>query len=135
MKILQWKKIKLRNVKLKIPVLSFNNQKRAKLVPVSIEPHKCTTESEKALYEALLERNFYVTPKHKCGKFTINLALIPFQVALIEESQAQKTKLEKTLLKQGWEVIYYQNEQITNNLYDVLSQINNTINKNRSVSI
>ncbi|UOE93358.1 hypothetical protein [Alkalihalobacillus sp. LMS39] len=121
--ILEWKKVKTKHIRLKIPYLALKKRGRPLLVPVSLEPHKCKNAEEKALFQMLLASNYYPTPYYKQGRIKVNMALVPFRIALLERSKANKVKIEKGLAKKGWTVIYYDAEEQQTNFENVLQQI------------
>ncbi|MDE5412399.1 hypothetical protein [Alkalihalobacterium chitinilyticum] len=120
---IKWKTQKLFFLKVSLPRLATRRKKPPYLVPVNLEEHKCKKECERKLYQALFSQNYYVTPYLECGRFVINLALIPFRIAVIDEKQAGDEKFERALKKDGWTVIYYNEEELNENLKSTLLQI------------
>ncbi|MEB1807699.1 MAG: hypothetical protein LPK26_10515 [Bacillaceae bacterium] len=120
---IKWKTQKLFFLKVSLPTLATRRKKPPYLVPVNLEEHKCKKECERKLYQALFSQNYYVTPYLECGRFVINLALIPFRIAVIDEKQAGDEKFERALKKDGWTVIYYNEEELNENLKSTLLQI------------
>ncbi|WP_209122019.1 hypothetical protein [Alkalihalobacillus sp. BA299] len=120
---IRWKTHRFLFMKVTLPTLSLRRKKPPFLVPVNLEEHKCQKECERKLYQALFSQNYYVTPYLECGRFVINLALIPFRIAIIDEKQAGNEKLEKALKKDGWRVIYYNEEELNHNIKSILLQI------------
>ncbi|OLO40492.1 hypothetical protein BTR23_05745 [Alkalihalophilus pseudofirmus] len=125
---IKWKKHKILFTKVVLPTLSIRRKKPPFLVPVNLEEHKCKKECERKLYQALFSQNYYVTPYVECGRFVINLALIPFRIAIIDEKQARDERFEKTLKKEGWTIIYYNEEDLNNNVKNVVLQIHQEAN-------
>ncbi|WP_216828848.1 hypothetical protein [Alkalihalobacterium elongatum] len=120
---IKWRTKKVLFMKVSLPALSIRRRKPPYLVPVNFEEHKCRKECERRLYQALFSQNYYVTPYVQCGRFVINLALIPFRIAIIDEKQARIERLEKTLKKEGWTIIYYDEDELNENLMAVLMKI------------
>ncbi|WP_026671531.1 hypothetical protein [Alkalihalobacterium bogoriense] len=121
--ILEWKKIKTKHIRFRIPYFALKKREKPLLVPVSLEPHKCKNAEEKTLFHALLASNYYPTPYYKLGRIKVTMALVPFRIALLERSKANKVKMEKGLAKKGWTVIYYDAEEQQSNFENVLNQI------------
>ncbi|MFV8828712.1 hypothetical protein [Alkalihalobacterium sp. APHAB7] len=120
---IKWKTQKVLFLKVSLPTLATRRKKPPYLVPVNLEEHKCKKECERKLYQALFSQDYYVTPYLECGRFVINLALIPFRIAIIDEKQAGDEKFEKALRKDGWTVIYYNEEELNENLKSTLLRI------------
>lgn len=119
-----WKAEKRSLTFLKLPIFRLRRRGIPHLVPVNEEQHKCDNPLELKLLEALSHQNYYVTPKVKCGKVVINLALIPFRIAIVEKNPKLMPRYEKTLKKKGWNIVYYSEEELKKDFYEVIRRIN-----------
>ncbi len=73
----------------------------------------CTTEAEKLLYDQLQQLSYYVTPHYFVNGITINLALVPYKLALIEtKANVDEERVVRQLKKRRWSVLFYEAEQL-----------------------
>lgn len=122
----EWKEGPFPHFKLKTPIFFFRKKKRIPhLVAVSNKKTFNLSSNCERLYRVLTEQNYYVTPNVKCGRVIIDLALIPYQIAIIKRTEkANPLKCEKFLRKKGWDVIFYTEEEIEKDFYEVVRKIN-----------
>lgn len=113
--------------KIKTPLLRFGKKKIPHLVPVRKEDILHIDEYKQKLCRSLYKHNYYVTPNVKCGRFMIDLALIPYQIAIIQLKDClNKKKCEKVLKRKGWNVIFYDEDELKTDFYEVVRRINRT---------
>lgn len=122
---IEWKDGPFPYTKIKTPLIRFRKKKIPHLVPVRKNENLHIDSSEERLYQILYKQNYYVTPNVKCGRIIINLALIPYQIAIVKlNEQVNKLKYEKFLKKRGWNVIFYSEEELKTDFYEVVRRIN-----------
>lgn len=73
----------------------------------------CITDAEKLLYDQLQAESFYPTPHYLVAGVKMNLALVPYRLALIElNGKIDQERLTKILKKHHWDVLFYDAEQV-----------------------
>lgn len=121
----EWKEVPFPHTKIKTPFLLFGKKKIPYLVPVRKENVLYVGSHEKKLYQTLCDQNYYVTPNVKCGRFFIDFALIPYQIAIVKlKNHVNQLKCEKFLTKKGWKVIFYSDEELETNFQEIVRKIN-----------
>lgn len=121
----KWKEGPLPHFKLKAPIFRFRKKRIPHLVPVSVEHHQNIPSIDERLYDALYRQNYYVTPYVKCGRVIVDLALIPYQIAIIKLKDTKSNlKAEKILRKKGWDVVFYSDEELERDFYEVIRRVN-----------
>ncbi|GAE30181.1 hypothetical protein JCM9152_1578 [Halalkalibacter hemicellulosilyticusJCM 9152] len=58
------------------------------------------------------------------NRFVVNIALIPYRIALIEQKKGlNERRIIKTLNRKGWSVIFYQPQQILHEEHKYVNRI------------
>ncbi|WP_062047881.1 hypothetical protein [Bacillus sp. JCM 19034] len=89
-----------RNVRIikSFPFIKFNRAFQPSLVIVEDLEHICRTDVEILLYQKLRRHMYYPTPHYRVNHIVVNIALIPFRVALIEQHNGVDEKQLKKYL-------------------------------------
>ncbi|NEU29818.1 hypothetical protein GN156_03380 [bacterium LRH843] len=121
------------------PYIRMKFRGRATLTIVEDLSKKCDTEAEKLLYKELTAHSYYPTPHHWLHGIKINLALIPYRLALIEtQAGLNEKRIERILKKHRWHVIFYDAKQLIQDeqpFVSLVSQYAPTQTKNVSTSL
>src|SRR5690625_3420317 len=97
------------------PYFKIKTRPNTPLVVVKDQQNKCITDAEKLLYNQLRYYSYYPTPHYTVSGITINLALIPYKLALIEKKHGMNEKrIIRILKKRKWRVLFYDATQIKN---------------------
>ncbi|WP_247107206.1 hypothetical protein [Halalkalibacter sp. APA_J-10(15)] len=106
------------------PFLKINRSPQPSFVIVEELEHTCQTEAERALYQKLRIMMYYPTPHYRINRFVVNIALIPYRIALIEQKKGlNEKKIIKSFNRKGWSVIFYQPHQILQEEHKYVNRI------------
>lgn len=95
------------------PYVYIRNRARASLVVVKDLSQTCESEAEKLLYDQLWANMYYPTPHYWINHVKVNLALVPYRLALIEAKPGiDEKRITRLLKKQRWRVVFYDSEQL-----------------------
>lgn len=99
---------------------------------------KCESPIERKLFNALTYNGYSVSCQVRCGRYRIDLALPPQQIAIecdgkaYHSSPSQKAhdrKKDRYLRDNGWQVLRFTGSQINGNLKAVLQRIETATSK------
>ncbi len=97
----------------KFPFLHIRSNARASLIIVKDLSQMCDTEAEKFLYDQLRANTYYPTPHYWINGVRINVALVPYKLALIETRAGMDEKrIVRLLKKQKWRAVFYDAKQL-----------------------
>ncbi|WP_100405035.1 hypothetical protein [Bacillus solitudinis] len=116
----------LRSISFKgrFPFLQIYPKKRASLVLVKDNWNDCKTEAEFILYQQLRSGNLYPTPDYSVGGCHVNVALIPYRLALIEKQTLDEQKrISRALRKEKWRVLFYDVNHLTSDNLSYLQMV------------
>ncbi|WP_241773420.1 hypothetical protein [Bacillus sp. LL01] len=120
----------------RFPFVRLRQKRKALLVLVTENEANCRTQAEKVLYEKLRELGYYPTPRYEVGGFTINMALVPYRLALIEKTKnVDEKKLSRSMRKKGWSVLFYEDDKILVDTHDYLREIKQQARPTKNVSV
>lgn len=95
------------------PYIRFKRRSSPSLIIVKDLSNACVTEAEKLLYDELRKRSYYATPHYFVNGVDINLALVPYRLALIEKNRdVDETRISRLLKRRQWNVIFYDAEAV-----------------------
>lgn len=108
----------------RFPFVHVRNRTRASLIVVEDLTQTCDTPAEKFLYEQLQANSYYPTPHYWINGVRINLALVPFKLALIETSPGiDEKRIVRLLKKQSWRVVFYDAKLLSQNEHIYFEQV------------
>ena len=123
----EWLHKQISGINVNFPILRLR-KKRPYLTLVQDEENiSFQRVNEEQLYYELKKCNYYVTPNLKRGKHNIHFALIPFQLAIINEKELSK-KFAKKLKRSGWNIVLFTEEELLTNLDEIVRRVNNVTN-------
>ena len=108
---------------IKIPLILWKKTTTPHLVVVQKIKPQLECPYERKLLEVLHTQNFYVSPFSLTHRLEVPLALIPFRVALINHSHPAKKTLEKAIARLGWQIVYYETDELKRDFYEVIRRI------------
>ncbi|MGO4888616.1 hypothetical protein ACJ2A9_12705 [Anaerobacillus sp. MEB173] len=104
------------------------NTKEPNLVIVTENSPPLRNDGEKILYHQLTKRGYFVSSQVRFGGQSVDLALMPYKIAIIIEDKTS-AKSEWLLNLYGWKVLSFTEKQIKQDLYEVIRRINTNIKK------
>jgi very-short-patch-repair endonuclease len=105
-------------------------------IPIDYEKIKCESPIERKLYNALKFNGYYVRSQVPCGKYTIDLTLPMYSIAIecdgkayhsTPEQKAHDRRKDAYLRRKGWKVLRFSGSMINGNMGRVLKKIRETI--------
>ena len=97
----------------KFPFINIKKSHQASLVLVENLDQHCLTDAERLLYHQLRAHMYYPTPQYNVQGVRVNLALVPYKLALVEyKPNLNEKKLIRQLKKRKWRVIFYNPEHL-----------------------
>lgn len=99
---------------------------------VDPERHKCDSSIELRLYDALKARGEYIRTQVPCGRYSIDIALPAYYIAIecdgkayhsTPEQKAHDRRKNTYLKKNGWKVLRFSGKRIYNDLNGIIKQI------------
>ncbi|WP_078391854.1 hypothetical protein [Shouchella patagoniensis] len=134
---MQRKNTKMKFIK-SIRILSrfFFPHPRASLVVVTNQWELCQQEAERNLCRVLRDRGYYPSPDYFVDSISINVAIVPYRVALIRKQEATKErKIARLLQRKGWSVYFYSEEHIRKDIDRLLYSIESNIEPLENASL
>ncbi|WP_017726682.1 hypothetical protein [Halalkalibacterium ligniniphilum] len=110
---LAWNTCHFLHFSFSVPYIQFKQTNGPTLILVKNERELCQSNGEKELYEQLIKENMYPTPQHRIGHISINLALVPYRIALMEKkNDSRDQKIMRKLRKKRWHVLYFEQDSL-----------------------
>ncbi|WP_054712071.1 hypothetical protein [Bacillus sp. JCM 19041] len=114
----------------------FSPHPRASLVVVTNQWELCHQETERKLCRYLRDRGYYTSPDYFVDSISINVAIVPYRVALIRKQEAAKErKIARHLQRKGWSVYFYSEEHIRKDIDRLLYSIESNIQPLENASL
>ncbi|MFD5851100.1 endonuclease domain-containing protein [Cytobacillus pseudoceanisediminis] len=104
---------------------------------ISAERNRCESHIERRLYDALVSNGYVVRTQVPCGRYSIDLAIPSFKLAIecdgkayhsSPEQKAHDKRKNAFLRKNGWRVLRFSGRQINRELSNVLYRIKKEAN-------
>ncbi|ADC48676.1 MULTISPECIES: hypothetical protein [Alkalihalophilus] len=120
----------------RFPYIRLRQKRKASLILVQENENSCRTKGERILYEKLRESGYYPTPHYKMFGRTVNMALVPFRLALMERtSGVDEKKLVRSFKKKGWSVLFYEEDTMLSDTHNYLREIRQQARPTKNVSV
>ncbi|WP_100408475.1 endonuclease domain-containing protein [Bacillus solitudinis] len=113
-------------------VLYVLHERKPKPPPVWTPRTECESPIERRLYDALINHGYAPRTQVPCGKYRIDLALVPQRIAIEADGRAYHSSPEQKahdrrknayLRKNGWKVLRFSGSRIHNDIKGVLRKI------------
>ncbi|WP_100373680.1 hypothetical protein [Bacillus sp. FJAT-45037] len=120
----------------RFPYLRLRQRTKATLILVRNDEENCRNRAEKELYKKLRESGYYPTPCYEVAGIVVNIALVPFRLALIEKHpNLDEKRLNRLFRKKGWRVLFYQQDQVIRDAHDYLREIKQQARPTKNISV
>lgn len=102
----------------------FHAPQRASLVVVTNHWELCKQEDERKLCRYLRERDLYASPDYFVDHVMIDVALVPYRIALMRKQEpVQERKTTRFLQRKGWTVYFYSQHHVRKEIDQLLYAI------------
>ncbi|WP_059103880.1 hypothetical protein [Shouchella shacheensis] len=113
----------------------FSRNRRPFLVLVTDQWENCQNEIDRTICRKLRERNYYTTPDFFVGAVSVNVALVPYRLALVNRTNVDERKLTKYLSRKGWNVLFYNATEVESHQEKLLSHIESITEPTKNASL
>ncbi|GAF13400.1 hypothetical protein JCM19046_439 [Bacillus sp. JCM 19046] len=114
----------------------FHSPKRASLVVVTNHWELCKQENERLLCRYLRERGLYASPDYVIDHVSIDVALVPYRIALMRKQEpANERKIARFLQRKGWTVYFYSDNHIRQEMDQLFYAIEMNIHPFKNASL
>lgn len=129
---------RVKNTLVKLPFLAkfLTDRHRPSLVLVTNHWEQCPNEPERQLCRALQQRGYYASPEYAIDHLSIDVALVPYRVALMRNTTlTQERKIARYLERKGWTLLFYDDTQVDGNFDRLLYQVDTLVHPPKNASL